>query len=110
MPALTLSQLFGPNATLAGGTLTVKLSDFTGVSLNNPNPSPSEVAAAIVSFWKANKPSTSDTDPDIGLVCESTFKSFQQIGTTPLLIYAFTVSIRTEDTVGNNLDPDSVRG
>jgi len=110
MPALTISQLFGATATLTGGTLTVKLADLAATGLNGASPTPTEVAAALVCHWKLNKPATADTDADIGLTCDQAFKSFLQIGTTPLVVHSFTVNLRSDDTTAGSPDPDTIRG
>lgn len=110
MPALTISQLFGATATLAAGTLTIKTADLVPAGLNGATPTPTEVAAALVCLWKVNKPANADTDADIGLVCDQSFKGFQQKASVNLVAYSYTVTLFADDTQGMNLDPDSVRG
>lgn len=54
MAALTLQQQFGANASISGGILSITLADLTAVGLNEANPSPADIAAALVLHWKAN--------------------------------------------------------
>jgi len=48
MPAPTIQQFFGNNATLTGSTLTINLNDFTGVGLTPATAQPGDIMAALV--------------------------------------------------------------
>lgn len=48
MPAPTVQQIFGPNATLSSGVLTISLSDFSSVGLTAATAQPGDIVAALI--------------------------------------------------------------
>ena len=107
MPARTLTDLFGASADLTSGTLTINLTDFSGVGLDNANPDPTDIAAALILYWQSTQATDADTDPTNGVVVNDEFKSFITRGDSPQIEYQYPVSLYVADTT-QSLDPDSV--
>jgi hypothetical protein len=109
MPALTLTQCFGANATLTNGTLTIQLSDFP--ALNSANPSASKIMAAIMLALKTTT-ATLREDSTVGIVSAIEYgneKSFVQRGDPAVsqIQTALTFNLYTADS-STALDPDDV--
>ncbi|MGG6237229.1 hypothetical protein ACQ4N7_01210 [Nodosilinea sp. AN01ver1] len=108
MPAATLSQVFGANASISSGTLTVSLADFTDVGLTPTSTSPTEILTAILLKLKANTPTDAATnDKDWGITIGDPFISVvrdnEQLDTQyPVSIY--------RPFANPTLDPDDVIG
>lgn len=107
MAARTLLDLFGANASITSGVLSVTLADFTDVGLDGASPDPTDIAAALVLKWKATQVDGSETDPTVGLVVQDEFKSFLLRGDQSHLEYQYPVSLYIPDTT-STLDPDDV--
>lgn len=107
MPALTLQQQFGTNASIASGTLSIKLADLAAVGLNSNSPTPAKIASALVLLWKQNQGSDADQDISIGLVVGTPQINIAYRGTTQQIEYQHPVSIYTPNNLGG-LDPDEV--
>lgn len=113
--ALSLQQLFGPNASQVGDDITIKRTDFTSVGLNGTDPSASQVFAGLLK--RAATTLNTDAirnDPTNG-VTASTFqqgKSFVSRGQDEdqelQIVYPITLNVYTTDTV-NDFDPDNVK-
>lgn len=105
--ALTLTNLFGANASLSGGVLSITLSDFSGIGLDGTDPSASDIAAALILNWKANQGTDADQDPTIGVTVGDEFRSFLTRGEQAQIEYQFPVSLYVIDN-SSALDPDDV--
>lgn len=107
MPALTLQQQFGANATLSGGILSISLVDLTAIGLNNSSPSASEIAAALILLWKQNQGTEAANDATIGVVVGDATKSFGFADRANQIQHQFPVSLYVSDSSGT-IDPDNV--
>lgn len=107
--ALTLQQHFGANAAINAGVLSITLANLSGVGLNGANPSPADIAAALVLFWKTNTPTDAANDKTIGVVVADSFspKSFVTRGDESQIEYQYILSAYTSDST-SALDPDNV--
>lgn len=106
--AQTLQELFGANAALASGTLSIKLSDYP--TLNSANPSASKICAAILLRLKDVTKASQD-DPTAGVVAsdfEQT-KTFITRGNPGVAQeqHPITFNLYRPDT-STALDPDDV--
>jgi methyl-accepting chemotaxis protein len=82
MPAQTLTQLFGPKAVRSGVKITLDLTDFLGVGLNNATTaSPSKACAAYLK-WLVTNTAQFAAKVDAGLAKELGTGNAQWINTT----------------------------
>ena len=107
MPALTLQQQFGANASMASGTLSIRLSDLAAVGLTSTTPSPADLAAALILLWKSNQGSNAEQDPAIGVTVGDSYRSIIPRGGSSQIQHQYPVSIYVPDNT-SNLDPDDV--
>lgn len=107
MPALTTAQMFGPSATLTGTTLTITLSDFSGVGLSGSTPSATDVMAAIILRQLSQMPTDASTDTTVGYRVEAGFVPFAFARNNTQFEHPYNIYFYTPAS-GSSLDPDNV--
>lgn len=107
MAALTLAQVFGANASLSAGVLTVNLADLVATGLTDTSTSPSEILTAIVLNVKNNQSATAADDTEVGVVVGDPYRMISRSDTQ--LETQYPLSIYTPLNI-SALDPDDVVG
>lgn len=107
MPALTLAQVFGANASVTSGVLEITLADFSSVGLTGVTPTASEIFTAIMLQIVASQTPTSQEDLDVGVFIGEPFISV--VRNNEQLDRSFPVSVFTPFSA-STLDPDDVIG
>lgn len=107
MAALSLSDIFGTNATLNNGTVTFELSDLADSGLDADTTKPSSILAALILNLKANQSSDATDNAEVGIVIGDSFKMFARDDSQ--IEYQYPVSIYAPNDVPA-LDPDDVIG
>jgi hypothetical protein len=101
--ALTLTQVFGPSATLTAGILSVDVTEL--YQLDSTTPSPTQILAALILGIKAIQPSSATEDVSLGIVVGDPFSTISRNDTQ--LERQFPVGIYTPISI-SALDPDNV--
>lgn len=104
----TLQELFGANATITSGTLSIKLSDFS--SLDAANPSASKICAAfLLRLRDVTKASQNDATAGVVASDFEQAKTFVTRGTPAVAQeqHPLTFNLYRPDT-STALDPDDV--
>ncbi|WP_013324520.1 hypothetical protein [Gloeothece verrucosa] len=106
---LTLQQIFGTNATIANGELTIKLSDLTSAGLNGTKPS-----SIFASLLKRNKSTLGGdiiNDPTAGVSATSfeNSRTFVMRGTETQISVPVTFNIYLA-APSDDFDPDDIVG
>lgn len=107
MPAITLTEAFGANATLAAGTLTITIADLASNGLNGPTPTAPEILTAILLRLKGTQPSNALEDAERGIVIGDPFKTISRNETQLEYQYPYSVFVPINIPA---LDPDDVVG
>lgn len=107
MAAQTITELFGSGASLTGTTLTIDVAtSFT--KLNDPAPSASQIAAALLDYWITA--TAGKEDDDTAKIVASTFqptKAFVTRNNVFQIEQGFTINTYIADNTAA-FDPDNV--
>jgi hypothetical protein len=104
--AQSLTSLFGANASVSSGVLSITLADFT--ELDGSSPTATQIAAAILQYWATS--TTSLTDDNTAGVVASSFqpsKTFVTRNNVSQIEQGFTINTYRADTT-TSFDPDDV--
>lgn len=101
--SLTLTQVFGPSATLAAGVLTVDVTEL--YQLDDPAATPSQIIAALIMGLKAIQPSNATEVPTLGIVVGDPYSTISRNDSQ--LERQYPVGIYTPISI-SALDPDDV--
>jgi len=107
MPAITLAQAFGSNASISGGVLSIPLADLASVGLSKASPSASEIFTALILRIRAAQGATTQEDIEVGIFVGDPFLTISRNDTQ--LERQFPVSVYTPLNIPV-LDPDDVIG
>lgn len=107
MPAPSIQELFGINATLSGTTLSITLTDFSPEGFDVTDPNAARVAAALIKKWKAFT-SNKDADPTVGLVVTDPFVTLATRGESVQRGFQYAATIYIPDSGAAEPDPDLV--
>lgn len=103
----TLQQIFGANAALANGTLSIQLSDLVAYGLDSTKPG--AILRSLIKKVKTdfNPQSTAYSDPTVGVVAPSfeSANTFTTRGTETQV--AVTMSLLFHETYSSVDDPDN---
>ena len=101
---LTLAQRFGTGATLSGGTLSVNITNLTG--LTSATATPDQIFAAMILHNKAIQPANAADDATVGVTIDDPFKSFSRNDTQ--VQHSYSVNLYESAGAIAALDPDNV--
>lgn len=107
MPAPTIQDFFGANATLSGSTLSISLGDFTAQQFDATDPNAARIAAALIRKWRSAS-NGKDDDPTCGLLVASPFVTLQQRGTETQRGFQYSATFYVPDSGAAEPDPDMV--
>lgn len=101
----SLVELFGVGVNLTGVTLSINLTNFG--KLNTPNPSATQIVAALLDFWTTSTQDLAE-DETAGIVAASEVqRNFIVKNDVSLIEYNFSINAYVPDTSGA-FDPDQV--
>ncbi|MEB3338967.1 MAG: hypothetical protein VKJ46_15965 [Leptolyngbyaceae bacterium] len=107
MPAPSIQELFGVNASLSGSTLAITLTDFLPEGFDVTDPTASRVVAAMVKRWK-NFTTGKEDDPTVGITVGAPFVSLATRGEQTQRSFQYSVSLYIPDVGAAEPDPDLV--